>query len=344
MLKLFELKAVRLRSNKISESLIKNLVANGVYVITASSREIMPEMDPPYGHYRYTAMPSLEIVMDPFDPPTFNMQGPIWGTKFANEIKVFHRNANSIRATLTTITPSLISELEKNPKLGMIPSLQPHKCKVWLVNQDVRLMSVEQHLDRMLRAIWARVKFPFTRRPHYTSDQFNGFFIDAVKILKVDRKITDAYSGFFVNKSVQVEEIPMCEDIYDSYKDPKPYVVEARDLARARWDHINQSTDIRDKFEVLRELLKHEDERPHLQYLAINEPDYRELYDKYERYVQDSKLAKNDIEFKPPPELKEEVEEELVEPEGYGKTDVDGMYDFAIKSKVQTFSLGNKDK
>jgi len=293
LLKYFHLGIVKLPYNKrYTDTVIKTLIANEVYVVSESGKGVLSSDKADFGHYRYTVLPVLEVVTDPYTKPGFNAQGPIWDTsKFNNEHETFLHTATGCRVTTTILSPSLASKFGDDQDLGMLPSLYPHKCRIWLVNRKVKdEFAYEDQVRRFLLAIWARVKFPFTRRPFYASDTYNGFFIDDVKLLKVERKMTDNLKPFYVKKNFAVKAIPVVDNVYSVVEDPTLYDLTIVEIAAMRVEHLKTLDDVQDRYAYMFTLLA-SDEYKEIGPAMLNFAEYRDIYTAYQQYLESSAIV-----------------------------------------------------
>jgi hypothetical protein len=287
----YGLNVVVVPSNKrYSTSIIRTLVANGISVISDSGTGIQKKDDILAGHYRYTARAVLEIVSDPFTPPTFNKQGPVWleNSKIEREYETFHHQAGGCRVTFTTLSPFLCQKINRKEKIGFLPSLYPHKGKVWLINREIDLKyGYEFHCRRIVLSVWNKVKFPFTRRPFYVSDTFGSFFCESVRLLKVDKVFTDSLKPFRLVRNIVVDgadNTAILNDFYGTVADNTKYEAGFQECAKVRIDHVKKCSTVQDKMKAIESLRCDKSYEGMYEYL-MKDPEYITFDSDYETYL-----------------------------------------------------------
>jgi len=243
MLNYYQCSTVKLPDSKgYGTNLIRTLIRNGVSVIHREGTGI--QKDTTVGFYRITIMDCVEIINDPF--PDVKFEGGLinWHSeKYEDEKFIFFDKAPSIRLTLTTLKKELLMDIE-NETFGYFPSLYPHMCKVWIATKG-GVKFEDAHFNRLLLAIWARVAFPFSRRPFFVDDPCRKFFTEKLYLPKVVKKDTDSLRSYVVEQTpnfAQDLDLNDIESVYGSV-DYVEIIEKELDFVAIRLDELRRCKD-----------------------------------------------------------------------------------------------------
>jgi len=307
LMKLYGLRRVWLPNTKeFNSTVIRILIRNG-YTVISDQGEGIERNETIFSHYRVSSHNRLTVMNCPYSKPTWSNEGVRWyDDKFDEQHEIFLEQ-KPLTVVFTNLTERLTKFLhdvamgieKKYTKIGYLPSLFPHACKIWLVNQPTPNMDatvfVKEMGDTYIRfaeAIFCRVKFPYTRKPFFTRDQMRLNFADAIVIPKVNRKVKGSLQAY----KITMEELAMEEDpdqivFEDSYKKilGRPKIeVNLFTLAQTQLDYLTNFKDEADRYLAIGDIVLLKNFKELEPTLRLNS-EFIRCFDKYQEMLQASK-------------------------------------------------------